>query len=78
MPQPMGFEWSLKAGVAGVRSAFLVRWGKERSGQAAGGCWRVSLDGGNDVFSLSRHRSGRRAEACEVSTELDLWLRGIK
>ena len=74
----MGFEWSLEAGVAGLRSAFLVRWVKERSGEAAGSWWRACLEGGDGAFSGSRHTPGRRAEAGGVSTELDLSLRGIK
>ena len=36
------------------------------------------MEGGNDIFSPSRHTPGRRAEACEVSTEPGLSLRGIK
>lgn len=78
MPLPMGFEWSLEAGVAGMQSAFLVKRVKERSGKAASSWRRARLEGGNGVFSPSRHTPCRRAEACEVSTELDLSLRGIK
>src|SRR3974390_2164933 len=78
MPRPMGFGWSLEAGVAGMRSAFLVRWVKERSGEAAGSWWRACLEGGNDVVWTSRHTPGRRAGACGVSAKLDLSLRGIK
>ena len=74
----MGFEWSLEAGAAGMRSAFLVGWVKERSSEAVGSCWRACLDAGNNVFSPSRHTPGKRAEACEVSAGRDLSLRGIK
>ena len=78
MPVPMGFEWPLEAGTAGMRSTFLVRWLEERSREAAGSWWRARLEAGNDVFGSSRHTPGKRAEAREVSAGLDLSLGGIK